>query len=176
MLGWRLCRRPHADLDGEGARRFGGRWNSPGRPVVYLAEHPALATLEVRVHLDLPLELLPADYVLMQVQVPDTMTNQTISNLTGSHPTGSHQTGSHQTGSHQTGSHQAAVPADTVSVGNAWLAEAREPVLRVPSILVPHAWNILLNPRHAEAGRTRVIAVEPFRFDPRLWRPSANEG
>jgi RES domain-containing protein len=72
MIGWRLCRRPHADLDGEGARPFGGRWNSSGRPVVYLAEHPALATLEVRVHLDLPLDLLPADYVLVQVRLPDT--------------------------------------------------------------------------------------------------------
>jgi RES domain-containing protein len=151
MLGWRLCRRPHADLDGEGARRFGGRWNSPGRPVVYLAEHPALATLEVRVHLDLPLELLPADYVLMQVDVPDTMSSET-------------------------GSHQAAVPADTVSVGNAWLAEAQTPVLRVPSVLVPYSWNILLNPRHPDAGQARVRGIELFRFDPRLWQPSASEG
>jgi len=62
MLAWRLCRRPHADLSGEGARRLGGRWNSPGRPLIYLAEHPALAALEVRLHLDLPFDLLPADY------------------------------------------------------------------------------------------------------------------
>ncbi|WP_428490060.1 RES family NAD+ phosphorylase [Rhodopila sp.] len=71
MLAWRLCRRAHADLSGEGARRFGGRWNSVGRPLVYLAEHPALAALEVRVHFDLPFELLPVDFVLMQVVVPD---------------------------------------------------------------------------------------------------------
>src|SRR3984957_5659656 len=68
---WRLCRRPYADLSGEGARIFGGRWNSPGRPMVYFAEHPALAALEVRVHLDLPFDLLPADYVLMQADIPD---------------------------------------------------------------------------------------------------------
>lgn len=71
MIAWRLCRRPYAVLDGEGARRFGGRWNSPGRPLVYLADHPALAALEVRVHLDLPFDLLPSDYVLMQVDIPD---------------------------------------------------------------------------------------------------------
>ena len=58
---WRLCRRAHADLTGEGAHRVGGRWNNPGRPVVYLAEHPALAALEVPVHLDVPFDLLPVD-------------------------------------------------------------------------------------------------------------------
>jgi RES domain-containing protein len=71
IRGWRLCRAPFADLSGEGARRYGGRWNSPGRPLVYLAEHSALAVLEVRVHLDLPQELVPDDYVVMQVDLPD---------------------------------------------------------------------------------------------------------
>ena len=67
MIAWRLCRRLNAHLTGEGARRFGGRWNSAGVPVVYLAEHPALAALEVRVHLDLPFDLLPADFTLMRI-------------------------------------------------------------------------------------------------------------
>ena len=58
MIVWRLCRHPFADLKGDGARLYGVRWNSPGRPMVYLAEHPALAALEVRVHLDLPLDLI----------------------------------------------------------------------------------------------------------------------
>src|SRR5277367_1816939 len=71
MIAWRLCRRPFAVLDGEGARRFGGRWNSPGRPVVYLADHPALAVLEVLVHLDLPPDDLPDDYVLLRAILPE---------------------------------------------------------------------------------------------------------
>ena len=92
---WRLCRRPYADLTGEGARRLGGRWNSQGRPVVYLAEHPALAALELRVHLDLPFELLPVDFVLMRVALPDGM-----------------------------GATQETIPPDTAAVGDAWLAGA----------------------------------------------------
>lgn len=36
--------------------------------MVYFAEHPALAVLEVRVHLDLPPNLLPDDYVLVQAE------------------------------------------------------------------------------------------------------------
>jgi RES domain-containing protein len=146
MIAWRLCRRPHADLSGEGARQFGGRWNSPGRPVVYLAEHPALAALEVRVHLDLPFELLPADFVLMRVLVPDNP--NTVFEAV----------------------------ANTVAAGDAWLAEARSAVLRVPSVLVPHAWNVLFNPNHSDAAGAELRSVEPFGFDPRLWRPLAGEG
>lgn len=145
MIGWRLCRRPFADLSGEGARRFGGRWNSPGRPVVYLAEHPALAVLEVRVHLDLPLDLLPADFALMRVQVPDGPTADP------------------------------ATRDETAARGDAWLTQASSAVLRVPSVLVPQAWNILLNPRHPDAAVAETQAIESFHFDPRLWQPLAGE-
>jgi RES domain-containing protein len=144
MIAWRLCRRPFAVLDGEGARRFGGRWNNPGWPLVYLADHPALAALEVRVHLDLPFDLLPADYVLMQVDVPDPGNIE---------PAGT-----------------------TVEAGTAWLASALSATVRVPSVLVPHAWNLLLNPHHPDAARAETVSIEPFRFDPRLWHPLGGEG
>ena len=39
-----------AAMSGEGARRYGGRWNPPGLPAVYLAESRALAALEILVH------------------------------------------------------------------------------------------------------------------------------
>jgi RES domain-containing protein len=146
---WRLCRRPYADLSGDGARIFGGRWNSPGRPVVYFAEHPALAALEVRVHLDLPFELLPNDYVLMHVSLP----NRLISSLGETVPAG-----------------------QTVAAGDAWIAERQSAALRVPSVLIPNAWNILLNPLHPHAGQARIVGLEPFDFDPRLWQPLGAEG
>ena len=139
MDAWRLCRRPHADLTGEGARISGGRWNRRGRAVVYLAEHPALAVLEVRVHLDLPLELLPADYVLARVRLPDEPPAEP-SNL-----------------------------ADPLEAGDLWLRDAHTATLRVPSALVPFACNLLLNPRHPAAADAAVVSLTPFRFDPRLW-------
>jgi RES domain-containing protein len=71
MILWRLTRRPHADLSGRGGRLADGRWHSRGQPIVYCATSAALAVLEVRVHLDLPLDLLPDDYVLMQIAAPD---------------------------------------------------------------------------------------------------------
>ncbi len=140
--GWRLCRRPFADLTGEGARRFGGRWNPAGWPVVYFADHPALAVLEVRVHLDLPHELLPDDYVLMRARLP---TKPTVI---------------------------AEVPEQPAMAGQDWLRERRTPLLRVPSVLVPYAGNFLLNPEHPGARKASIVSTEPFRFDTRLWEPA----
>ena len=140
---WRLCRAPYATLHGDGARRFGGRWNSPGRPVVYMAEHPALALVEVLVHLDLAPESLPDDYVMLRAALPDDPPPEQAG------PAGA---------------------ADPREAGDAWLARRAAPVLRVPSAIVPQATNLLLDPLHPAAQAARIVAVEPFRFDPRLLR------
>jgi RES domain-containing protein len=142
VLAWRLCRTPYADLLGDGARRFGGRWNSPGWPVVYAASNPALAVLEVRVHLDLPPELLPDDYVLVTIDLGDL----SVEDL-------------------------AQMPAAPRMFGDTWLQEQRTPVLRVPSAIVPESPNLLLNPAHPEAPAARILDTRRFMFDPRLWRP-----
>lgn len=142
MLAWRLCREPFADLTGEGARRYGGRWNTPGRPLVYAASGAALAVLEVRVHLDLPPELLPDDYVLLAIDLGD----MAVEELTR-------------------------LPADPAAFGDTWLAGQRTPVLRVPSVIVPESPNTLLNPAHPAAGQVRIVGRRRFAFDRRLWLP-----
>jgi RES domain-containing protein len=109
--------------------------------MVYTAEHPALAVLEVRVHLDLPPELLPDDYVLMRVDLPDEPPEEVT-----------------------------AMPSDPRSEGDDWLRSGRTAVLRVPSAIVPTATNLLLNPRHPRAAEARVSLARPFQFDARLWR------
>jgi RES domain-containing protein len=139
MEAWRICRRPFADLSGEGAQLVGGRWNRRGTAVVYLAEHPALAVLEVLVHLDLPPELLPEDYMLLRAELPFRAEDPDLT--------------------------QAYNPE---TVGNAWLRTGEHPLLRVPSVLVPRSYNLLLNPAHRTAPRAKILAVEPFVFDPRF--------
>jgi RES domain-containing protein len=140
VLAWRLCREPFATLDGEGARLYGGRWNSPGRPLVYAASTAALAVLEVRVHLDMPHHLLPDDYVLVTIDV-DQLRVEDVGML----------------------------PDDPQAFGDDWLRTQRTPILRVPSAIVPESPNLLLNPAHADAGRARIVARRPFAFDRRLW-------
>lgn len=77
----RLCTRKHAGLDGEGARLLGGRWNSPGRAAVYTASCGALAALEYMVHLT----RLPANMLLLRIEVPDTLERETIDSLPALH-------------------------------------------------------------------------------------------
>ena len=136
---WRICRRPFADLSGEGARLYGGRWNSPGRPVVYAAEAAALAVLEVRVHLDLDWSLLPADYVLMAID----LSSLAIESL--EEP-----------------------PDDPVAYGDAWLESRRSAVLGVPSVLVHESRNLLVNVAHPEASRASIASIRSFSFDERF--------
>jgi RES domain-containing protein len=142
VLAWRLCRAPFADLTGEGARRFGGRWNRPGQPIVYAASSAALAVLEVRVHLDLPPDLLPNDYLLLTIDLRDLAIEEVDT-----------------------------VPEHPAAFGDAWLREGRSPVLQVPSLIVPESPNLLFNPAHPDAARANIIARRRFVFDQRLWLP-----
>jgi RES domain-containing protein len=150
MILWRLTRRPYADLGGRGGELADGRWHTRGRPVVYCAASAALAVLEVRVHLDLPLDLLPDDYVLMQIEAPDDLAIQTI--------------------------RPSDLPAGWRSredlcraIGDAWLEEGSTALLSVPSAIVEVERNILLNPRHSSAGNFAIAEVMPFGWDERLF-------
>jgi RES domain-containing protein len=142
MKVWRVARAPFADLSGEGARLYGGRWNSPGRAMLYTAENPALAILEVRVHLDLEPELIPDDYVLIEMELGDA----SVAALE-------------------------TAPEDPVAFGDSWLARSGEPVLKVPSFIAPQSFNYLVNPAHSGAAAIGIASTRAFSFDRRLWLP-----
>ena len=142
MRVWRICRRRFADLSGEGARLHGGRWNSPGRPLIYAAEAAALAVLEVRVNLDLAWDVLPEDFVLMAIDLQSSKVDE----LT-------------------------ALPPDSRETGDAWLASGRSAYFKVPSVIVPESCNILINVAHREASGASLGPIRSLAFDERLWRP-----
>ena len=76
MRLWRISN--HAGLAGDGGLYASGRWHSRERRVVYLADHPASALVEVMVHLEIDAEDLPAYYQLLGVEVPDEMTATSV--------------------------------------------------------------------------------------------------
>ncbi|MBK1699271.1 RES domain-containing protein [Rhodovibrio salinarum] len=147
---WRLTRAPYADLSGRGGQLKSGRWNTQGRPVVYLSLEASLPVLEVLMNLDLALEDLPPDYVLMRVDLSPLLARYGDAGV------------------------EDATDVETLSqtarsFGDTWLAEGRTPCLRVASHLIPEASNLLLNPLHPGASLLEAPSHRPFRFDPRLF-------
>ena len=150
MTGFRICRAAHRALDGEGARLWGGRWNPPGRAVIYLAGTRALAALELLVHLDS--SEAPRDLVLIEVTFPgDSVESVGASSL----PATWSRTQEH--------------PACRKR-GDAWLDAGRSLVLRVPAAPMVEEVNYLINPAHPAFRRVRTHRQRRFTFDPRLIR------
>lgn len=139
---YRVCRSIHVALDGEGAKRVGGRWNSPGHPVVYMAQSISLAVLENLVHM--AKEDFPIGYVSVSALIPDDLRVLTEGDLTSG-----------------SGAQEA---------GDNWLASSESAVLRVRSAVIPDEFNFLLNPRHPEFIKITSEPPVPFVFDERLFR------
>lgn len=145
MRLWRISN--HASLSGDGGLYVSGRWHTRGGRVVYLADHPASALLEVMVHLEIDAEDLPSHYQLLGVEVPDDLRIDAIGNLPDDWR-------------EQT--------ALTRAQGDAWIGHVTSALLRVPSAIVPEGANYLLNPAHADAARISIATALRAAFDPRL--------
>lgn len=61
-------------------------------------------------------------------------------------------------------------PEFTRLLGDTWLVSLETPLARVPSVVVPYTWNILLNPEHSGARQARIVSASRERFDNRLFR------
>ena len=153
MRVYRLCKRAYADpaLDGEGARLWGGRWNPPGRPLVYTSGSLPLAVLELLVNAEAA--QLPSDLVTVTIEIPDVVSMATI-----------------EAGALPRGWRDHPAPAAVQAIGAEWLDSGRSAVLRVPSAVLPTDFNLLVNPRRPDASHVVVAARGPFAWDPRLER------
>jgi RES domain-containing protein len=154
MLIWRLCRAIHAadGFSGEGARRYSGRWNSRGVPMVYASSSLALAAIELFVHLD-PTQA-PEDLVSISATLPEGEPARTVAvnelppewwtNL-----------------------------AATRALGDAWIRARSSLALNVPSVPIRSEWNVLLNPLHARMADVHIDSPQPFVFDSRMFERGA---
>ncbi|MEZ2338702.1 RES family NAD+ phosphorylase [Mucilaginibacter sp. RCC_168] len=149
MVLYRIAKCHYADdLSGTGARLYGGRWNSEGKPMLYLASSRSLAILEVLVHLD-PL-IVPANFCIAQIDVPDysiTQLNHALLPDNWQDVSG---------------------PVALRKLGDEFLKKQEYLAMRVPSAIVPAEVNYILNPLHPEARNIKIVNKESFSFDDRL--------
>ena len=145
---WRISN--HKSLSGAGGLKFAARWHSAGRPIVYLAESPAGAMLEVLVHLELEEGEMPRSYTLLRIEVP---VNLAIDEIPV--PTGSAWKSDH---------------AVSRQIGDRWLAGGTAAIARIPSAILPMTSNYILNPLHPDANLIRIAETAQAEFDVRLLR------
>jgi len=150
FTAWRITKRKHLKtaFSGSGARKYGGRWNSPGTAIAYTAQTQSLAVLEMLVHLGGP-ELLQK-YVLIGVEIEERLIREVeISELPRNWRANP-------------------APVGLSRFGDDWVAGGVSAALRVPSALVPGENIFLINPAHADFRKLVVGDAIGFAFDERL--------
>lgn len=143
MRVFRMHRKQRASSDYGGSLVYPGRWNTAGTPMLYVASSLSLACLEVVVHLTA--NQIPADYVYSSATL-------------GYMPAIAEYRG------------DLGDELSTRRFGQWWATQRNELAIRVPSVVIPIEFNLLLNPTHADFNRVAWNLPEPFRFDERLLR------
>lgn len=138
-------------LKGIGAAKTEGyRWNSLDTYIVYTSATRSLATMEVSVHLDLN-EDLPTDRHYVEIEIPDSIEileleiDDLPDNWDSQPPS-----------------------LNTQVIGDSFVESNEFAVLKVPSSIVPPEYNYLINPKHADASKIKVVSTEPMTFDKRM--------
>lgn len=150
MIVYRLSKERYAkDLSGRGAERFGGRWNSKGIPMLYLSTSIALCTVEIAVHT--PLGILPHDFQLTHIKLPPkAVVDLDVKLLPKDWKSFPHSDSTQQ-------------------IGDKFIRNSKSLAIKVPSAVVQNEFNVLVNPLHPDVKKIKIVSVEDFGFDERLF-------
>ena len=150
VTAWRIAKAKHvvSAFTGEGARLYGGRWNSSNSGMVYTAGSISLATLEMFVHLRN--EIVMGRYVIFEVTFDSSLVSAVnIDELPDTW-------------------RDCPSPHEVQIIGDEWIRSGCSAVLKVPSAVIPSEFNFLLNPNHKHFGKIDIGPEEALLFDKRL--------
>jgi RES domain-containing protein len=144
MIFYRCTLESHLDntLSGEGASRYGGRWNSKGVPVIYTAESRIMAVLELVIRQ--PIDKICSDFRILPIQAPDNFMQPKI---------------------------PADWKEDeliTQRLGDGLLRNKDNLIIKVPSALLSNSYNYLINPLSAAIKEVKILKPELILLDDRL--------
>ena len=147
VISYRIVKRKYLDsaFDGEGARIYGGRWNSKGMQIVYTSNSLALCSLEIFIHL--PSYRLLTEYIYMTISFDSELVTKV---------------------SLMDGWDERPVSKIAQTIGDQWVEESQSAVLRVPSVLMPDGHNYLININHPDFNNIRIGKPLPLQFDTRF--------
>ena len=156
LLAWRIDLGLYASTwdSGEGAFRYGGRWNSKGVRAVYCAVDPSTAILEVAVHkgfrvLDTLPHVMTAALIADMAETVHIVEPGAVPNPNWLRP---------------------GIPsAGQQAFGDNLLRTHR--FVAIPSAVSTHSWNLIFD-AHAATGCYNVKLQEAFALDTRLHPPN----
>jgi RES domain-containing protein len=151
MLLYRIGKTKYAkDLEGEGAKLNGGRWNHEGVPCIYTAESRALCLLEYSAHVSV--NIIPTDLSFTSFEVPDnSILEVKLAKLPHNWKKWPH-------------------PKETRDFGSALLNENKFLVLKFPSAIISEEYIYVINPLHARMKEVKIVEVQSYVYDIRLKR------
>jgi RES domain-containing protein len=152
MRVWRICNEKWAKtaFDGQGAKIYGGRWNSIGIAVVYTSSSLALAALESLVHLGV--KKIPLNYVAISADIPENLTIEKV-----------------ELNKLPQNWRDDPAPAELAIIGNQWVSSGASAIFKVPSAVIDEEWNYLIYPEHPDFDQIQIGLPKPFQFDARLF-------
>ncbi len=150
MFVYRITNAEHRALDGMGGLYGQGRWHKKGFPVIYTSDHASLAAWE-KIVLVASFDNLPDNLLLIKIELPDRIKIQTVSEKIMTK-----------------GWDSFPFAHETVNFGTEFLQKKEHLALKVPSVIIPDEFNILLNPLHPDINDCRIISSAPFLYDKRL--------
>lgn len=146
MMVYRIAANLHSDdLSGTGAKMFGGRWNSVGIPMLYSSEHISLSLLELLVHARG--RYFNATLDLITIKIPDNIAPAALGTLK---------------------LHWEKDPGYTQFIGDAFIRNNQNLLLRVPSAVVQQEFNYIINPQHSDFKKIKIADKNNFVPDERL--------
>jgi len=149
MIIYRICNSLYKDdISGYGAGVKGARWNSPGTSMLYTSEHISLCALEMLVNIIL--SEVKFNFHLLHISVPD---NTSISVVTAQKL---------KQNWHEDEGY-------TNFIGDEFCKNKNSLVLKVPSAVITEEYNCLINPKHADFKKVKILNSKPFIFDHRLF-------
>jgi len=149
LIAYRIGDGRHALFDGRGAMLIGGRWNSPGHPVIYGSLSQAGAMLEVMAQAGIG--KLPRYSQMIVIEIPVRLSVETVA--------------------------PAALPGwdhlnNQVSqqYGDEWITSGRSVAMITPSVVAQHDRNIIINQMHPGFSKITTTTPESIEWDSRLFK------
>lgn len=137
------------DISGQGAKIYGGRWNSVGNAMLYTSFSPSLAMLEFACNASGITKTNQTSLLTLKIA-----SNVKIDSIAMNDLPDNWQ--------------QVPSPDSLKTIGNNWLKKNKTLALKVPSAIMPLEYNLLINSLHKDFIKLEIENFVDMNIDNRI--------